>query len=363
MAKLDIEPSLTVAAIYKSYERKNAGRPSRRLGASSIGQACARRTFYDFRWGGLGGTGFDGRLLRLFETGNMAESRFVENLRAIGCEVHDLDPATKEQFTFTAVGGHFVDKMDGAVLGLPEAPKTWHAAEFKTHGDKSFKELTNKGVREAKPEHYAQLMCAMHLSGMDRGLYLAVNKNTDELYSERLHYAKAEGEALIAYAQSIITSADAPPRGFSDPDKFPCTFCPHRQICWPSIPPHAAIPTKVSCRNCVHATAVVSESNAGQWKCERHAKTLSETEQIAACPDHLFLPSFLPFATVEDANTDSVRYRTKDGRTFENGKGDKQYKSIELTVIPHTLIAAVPLVDALKSDYTITDYNARGDDT
>lgn len=364
MAKLNLEPSPTVQAIYQSYERKNASRPQRRLGASSIGQPCSRRTFYDFRWGGIGGAGFDGRMLRLFETGHLAESRFADNLKAIGCEVHLFDSTTNEQFTFTAIGGHFVAKIDACVLGIPEAPKTWHNTSFKTHSEKSFNELAKKGVREAKPEHYAQLMVEMHLSGMERGLYLAVNKNTDELYSERIHYNKAEGEALIDYARSIVSASDAPPRGFDDPDKYPCTLCPHRQICWPSIPPHPAVVTKVSCRNCVHATAVVDESNVGIWKCERHAKTLSETEQLAACDDHLFLPSFIAFAQVEDATKDAIHYRTNDNRTFTNGRKDGEYKSIELTVIPHTLVAANKFVDSLKSaGHEITDYNARGDDT
>lgn len=364
MAKLDIEQSLTVKAIYDSYTRKNASRPQRRLGASSIGQVCQRRSFYDFRWASVGGSGFDGRMLRLFETGHLAESRFVADLKAIGCEVHDRDSTTNEQFTFTAVGGHFVDKMDAAVLGLPEAPKTWHACEFKTHGEKSFKELEKKGVRESKPEHYAQLMCAMHLGGMDRGLYLAVNKNTDHLYAERIRYSKQEGEALLAYAAQIVTASDAPPRGFDDPDSYPCTLCPHRQVCWPSIPPHPAIVSRVSCRNCVHATAVVGESQAGIWKCEKHNKTLSETEQLAACDDHLFLPSFIAFAKAEDANADAITYRKPDNTTFTNGNKTGQYKSVELTIIPHTLIGTQSLIEALKKDqYAITDYNARGDET
>ena len=31
-------------------------------------------------------------------------------------------------------------------IGLKEAPKTWHVAEFKTHSAKSFRDLVAKGV-------------------------------------------------------------------------------------------------------------------------------------------------------------------------------------------------------------------------
>lgn len=346
MARLPNEPTPTVKAIYESYERANKPRMQRRLGAASIGHACHRKTFYDFRWAMNADGGHDGRLLRLFDTGHKEELRFVSDLRAIGCEVLEVDPTTKEQWTFTACDGHFVSKIDAAVRGLPEAPKAWHVAEFKTHSEKSFNELVKKGVRDAKPEHYAQVLAGMHLSGMERGLYLAVNKNTDDLYAERFHYVKAEGDALMAFAASIVKAKDAPPRAFDNSDKFPCSFCTHRQICWPSIPPHPAVGCKATCRNCVHSSAV----EGGFWKCERHGVSLSEDEQAKGCDDHLFLPSFLAFAEVEGSDTasNSISYKTRDGTKFTNGQRPGDYKSIELTVLPHPMIASEPLVDALK---------------
>ena len=48
-------------------------------------------------------------------------------------------------------------------LGLLEAPKTWHVAEFKTHSAKSFAELVAKGVVLAKPQHAAQMQVYMQL--------------------------------------------------------------------------------------------------------------------------------------------------------------------------------------------------------
>ena len=75
----------TIEAIYQHYKdkRKNEHRPH--LGGSQIGNECSRALWYQFRhaWTPL----FEGRLLRLFETGDREEDRIVSNLRAVGVKV------------------------------------------------------------------------------------------------------------------------------------------------------------------------------------------------------------------------------------------------------------------------------------
>ena len=61
--------------------------------------------------------------------------------------------------------------MDSALLGLPEAPKTWHVGEFKTHNQKSFDDLVKRGVEKAKPMHWDQMQAYMGLTGMERALF------------------------------------------------------------------------------------------------------------------------------------------------------------------------------------------------
>jgi hypothetical protein len=43
---------------------------------------------------------------------------------------------------------------------------------------KSFVELVAKGVRQAKPQHFAQMQIYMRLTTLTRAMYLAVNKDT-----------------------------------------------------------------------------------------------------------------------------------------------------------------------------------------
>jgi hypothetical protein len=227
MVAIPPDPKDIATLIYKHYESKADGH-RQHLGASLIGRECERELWYTFRWYIV--EKFDGRMLRLFETGQLAEARFVANLRAIGVEVHDVD-GNGQQFRVSEFGGHFGGSMDGAGLGIPGAEKTWHVLEFKTHGDKSFTGLASQGVELAKYEHYTQMQIYMGLTGMQRALYMAVNKNTDELYTERVKYNEDVFAALLRKAERVIFTNSPPPKISENPAYFKCKFCKHVGHC------------------------------------------------------------------------------------------------------------------------------------
>lgn len=118
MATLPDAPSPTRDAIFAAYEadRDDGFRPH--LGASQIGKPCERALWYDFRW--VTRSGFQGRILRLFETGQLEEARLVRNLRRIGATVLEVDPETGRQWRVEAHGGHFGGSLDAVALGLIE---------------------------------------------------------------------------------------------------------------------------------------------------------------------------------------------------------------------------------------------------
>jgi hypothetical protein len=160
---------------------------------------------------------------------------------------------------------------------------------MKTHNAKSFAKLQAEGVEKSKPEHAAQMQCYMHWSGMERAFYLAVNKDTDDLYSERLHYDRAKAESLIEKARRIITAQEPPARMSERPDWYQCAWCSHKPICHES-----AIP-EVSCRTCAHSTPELDGD--GRWSCARFQCDIStETQrQGDQCPAHVFIPALLPW--------------------------------------------------------------------
>ena len=304
--------SPTIAAIEAAYEAEQEGRFQRRLSGSIIGKACERAIWYIFRWAHLPER-FEGQKLRLFETGHLEEARAVRSLAKAGVEVSDRDPATGEQWEFTALDGHFVVKLDGRATGIKEAPKAEHVVGVKTHNDKSFQQLKRHGIAVSKPEHMAQAQSEMHCSGIHRFFYYAKNKDTDEIYQGadmRIHYDAAAALALMAKAERIKEANAAPPRISDDPEFFQCRWCNSHAVC------HGGQPALRNCRTCLHASPV----SGGQWDCAFHDRLLTPADQRAGCPNHLYLPSLVAGEQIDaDEATQTVTYRMPDGSTWVDG--------------------------------------------
>jgi hypothetical protein len=334
MAQLPEPNHTTVAKIYQAYENdaEDGNRPH--LGASLIGHPCERYLWLTFRW--VDAKKFSGRMLRLFETGQLAEARFTANLRRIGVEVHDVTPDGK-QWRVSDLGGHFGGSMDGACVGLPEAPKTWHVLEFKTHGDKSFNELVKNKVTKAKPQHYAQTQVYMGYTGMDRAFYMAVNKNTDELYSERIEFDPVEFSKLKARAERVITANEPPLRVSNDPSWFVCKMCDFAEHC------HGEKAPAVNCRTCAHSTPEMDGD--ARWSCAQHGDEVWQHVKMSeGCKSHRYIPILLErFATMKDVVDGEVVYTTEHGG-FANGEHPASFTSQEI----RDMDQKVMLADAAK---------------
>lgn len=334
------QESPVVEAIYAYHKKRGDAEQSRGyLGASIIGHHCDRYLWYSFRQ--CFRADFPGRMYRLFETGDMEEARFVRELRAIGCEVHDIDERG-EQFAVSALGGHFSGHMDGCAVGVPEAPKTWHLLEFKTHNAKSFAKLKD-GVKASKPQHYAQMQVYMCLGKLTRALYLARNKDTDDLYAERVHYNNDEAEALMARAERIIRSNEPPARCNERNDWWECRYCDARPICRGSI--IAAVPVpRLSCRHCCHATPAIHEhETSARWGCSRLGTPLSRADQDKPCGDHLMLPGLVNTAETVDYGSDDggeyIGFKWQNGDEWVHGHCDGRVNSRDLISLPASLLS------------------------
>ncbi len=336
-----------VQAIYRLYEEREAAGGGHRahLGASVVGHPCERHLWLLFRWAGR--EVFDGRMLRLFEAGRQFEPRIVAELRAVGVEVHAADD-DGQQFRVSAHGGHFGGSLDGAALGLPEAPKTGHCLEFKTHGAKSFAELLAKGVKDAKPMHWAQMQVYMGLTGMERAMYLAENKDTSALYQERVEADKAEFERLLARAERVIKAAEPPPRLSADPAWFQCKWCAFHALC------HGDAAPEVNCRTCAHATPEMGGD--ARWSCAQHKRDLTDAQQRAGCDSHRYIPILLERigaqgSVVPEADGNSaVQYVMPDGLPFVNG-APPAFSSIEIRASKHKEMLADERVQAVKAQW------------
>lgn len=309
MAALPEPFNSTVSEIYRYYEEKSEPRRGY-LGPSSLGTDCDRALWYEFRWATLPEK-FAGRMLRLFETGHNEEARMVRNLKAVGIHVRDFDPATGKQWTVEFLGGHVKGHTDGVAHGFPEAPMKTHVLECKTHNEKSFRELVSKGVKAAKPGHYRQMMAYMHFGGWDRAFYLAQNKNTDELYAERVNYDPVEGSQIALRMERIVTAQEPPTRISDKPDFFQCKFCAKADVC------HAGQWPLRSCRTCLHSTP---DTVSGGWTCAKDGGPIDSETMPVGCTSHLFIPALVPGEQTDaDEAAQTVTYRLRTGGTWIDG--------------------------------------------
>ena len=307
-------------AIFAHYKAKYGAESQRPyLGASAIGKPCLRQHWYSFRWSKP--AEFSGRLYRVFQSGHLQEPRVYNDLQAIGCIVYDIDPATGKQWTFTepTSGGHFQGNADGIVTGLPQAPKSPHILEIKTASGKMFAEMQKFGVKKAKPEHYAQMLMYMKWSidqfkedGCRKAIYIVVNKDNDDIYTERLEFNKDEAQAIIDKALAVI-GATEPPVGISnDPSWYECKFCDYHSIC------HGTDVPAPTCRSCAHVTPEMD--GKARWNCSYYGKNLPVSQQREGCNAHRYIPILLAkFAQPVDMDGEAVVYQMADGKSFVNG--------------------------------------------
>ncbi len=245
-----------------------------RLGSSSIGGDCLRATWLS--WRAYDSAKFGGRMLRLFGTGHWQEDRIVEDLKRAGFQIWEKDHKG-EQFQFVDVTGHFISKMDGVLKGYPGSTQTPHVLEIKTHNKSSFSAVVKHGVLKSKPKHYAQVQSSMMLSGMNRAIYVALCKDDEQFYVERIKEDKPAQKALSTTIIKLV-EARLKPAGISDEPLTSklCMFCDVKEVC-------AGIkPAVRTCRSCRANCAVEN----GEWRCELHDKILSKDEQRATCASY-----------------------------------------------------------------------------
>lgn len=293
--------------LLKRYEQVSKaeldGNQKRRtyLGASELGGRCWRAASYSFRW--FKQRDFEGRMLRLFDRGHREEFNVVHWLRACGIQVMDYETqlmwvagsdryecmawgAVKQgyidvshdpmhvqratargdgpkQWGFVDAEGHYRGHGDGAIAGASELiPQVTRddglgLLEIKTHGDKSYNDLSKKGMKASKPEHYNQMQQYMGHFGFGWGLYVSVNKNTDHVYFEVVRYNEAVHEHHTDKARRVIQATQLPKRINEDASFFGCRFCDFRQNC------HYGEPAERNCRSCTYAQPVED----GAWRC------------------------------------------------------------------------------------------------
>jgi hypothetical protein len=312
------EANNSIAALIDRKMEETREEPRPHLGASLLGHPCDRYLWLSFRWAVF--EKFEGRMLRLFRRGQREEYSIVEDLRSIGIEIH----STGGEQSRVDFGSHVSGSIDGIIeSGVPEAPKKRHVAEFKTHNEKSFKDLISKGVKESKPRHWCQMQVYMLGTGIDRALYVAINKNDDTYYTERVRFDKEAAQALVDRGHRIALSDRLPEPLSADPTWWQCKFCPCCEFCHKTH-----LTREINCRTCAHATATKDST----FTCARYGGAeIPEEAQRTGCACHVLHPELVPWKVLQGSEDGfSVCYEI-NGRPVWNGEGDANvYASVEI---------------------------------
>lgn len=215
---------------------RRAQTPRTYLGASRIGEPCARRLAFEISATLPDeGRGFDGRALRIFDAGHVFETLSIRWLRSAGFDLR-TERRDGGQFGFSVAGGRIRGHIDGVIVAGPDVGLPWPALwEHKALNARSWEDLVKKGLKESKPLYWAQVQIYMAYLDVPVTLFSAPNKNTQELFHEPVRFDPSDAQALSDRAVAILRAVDAgelPPRIAANSDHWLCRFCDYAHRCW-----------------------------------------------------------------------------------------------------------------------------------
>jgi len=232
-ANLSLEPINTAINAALECTAPTAGRPrAQYLGVSILGHECLRRIQYEW-WIRPELVAAQDR--ERFERGHYSEARMRRHLVAAGFKF--APPAACE---FTAVGGTMRGHADGIIIHGPDLlgayliyPLIWECKCLKAT---SWREIERDGLEKRHPNYLVQIaLYQAYLSITNPALFTVVNADTCEWLHFFVPFDAERAQLWSDRAANIIAATRANellPRGFDDPEKFPCKQCPFKARCW-----------------------------------------------------------------------------------------------------------------------------------
>ncbi len=214
---------------YKTQEKRSY------LGASSIGDECIRKVQLQYM---QKNQKISAKQIRTFDIGHCLEDLVIEWLRIAGFDLKTRNEKG-EQFGFSAADGKFEGHVDGLIYGFPEQfpdkPTGVSLLEIKTMNHKSWNDTQKRGVLVSKPIYYSQVQLYMAYMELDRCLFVALDKDTSDLYFEIIPFDPGMAQKYSDRAVQIIKATENNellPCVSGDSSFFLCKMCGFRDHCW-----------------------------------------------------------------------------------------------------------------------------------
>ena len=215
----------SVQAIDLWYEAQR--KPRNYLGLSQCGHECKRYLWYTHH--GCEGKPIEGRILRLFQLGNLLEDQVVADLRACGFRLYH----SQREVVFTQDETTLTGHIDGIIEGLIESPATPHLFECKSASRKKYDELIKQGSYQKWNEvYYWQVQVYMLGLKLKRAAVFVYCKDDSRLYLERI---KLDRSAAIEKLRSVfqaISSPIEPDRACPRVDFYKAKWRPYYKVCF-----------------------------------------------------------------------------------------------------------------------------------
>jgi hypothetical protein len=285
---------MIIAELIDAHHAAQTELPRAHMGASGLGHHCERYIWLNFRWAIQ--PKFIGRIKRLFRRGQLEEATIIADLEAIGIKVTDTQ--RRVQFDYGVSGS-----IDGIGNGNT-------LLEFKTHNKKSFDDVDNNGLQKSKPMHYTQMQVYMHGTGLANGLYVAVCKDDDRIYTEDVEYNQTHAEKAIARGIRLAMDDYMPPPISTDASWYQCKMCDAHSFCHKT-----KLVEHINCRTCANVTP----QKDGAMHCAKWDSIVPLTSQYEGCDSHVLHPDLVPWEAVPSNHPWRAMYIIKN-QTYANGE-------------------------------------------
>jgi hypothetical protein len=232
-ANLSLEP--INAAINSAFERVAAPvteRPREQyLGASVLGHECLRCIQFDWWCRPM----FTARTREIFDRGHYFEARARQHLTSVGFKF-----SPPKALEFTAADGVLRGHADGIITHGPDLPGAYVIYpliwEHKCLKATSYREIERDGLEKKHSNYLAQVsLYQAYLNITNPARFTVTNADTCEWLHFLVPFDAEQAQMWSDRAVNIIAATRASellPRGFGDPEKWPCKQCPHRERCW-----------------------------------------------------------------------------------------------------------------------------------
>lgn len=266
--------------INHAIQTNDVPKQSNSLSPSMLNHPCPRHVFYQFRWAS-NPVAHTAKTLRIFNRGHRDESQLIQWLQQAGIVVQHVDNGN--QIGYEEYNGHVKGFVDGVLIINDDH----YILECKSINLSTFKVIKGGGLKIGKPEHYLQVQLYMYFMKLPKAIYIAVNKNNDDLYIEKIDYNEDSIRNIMGLTAQLLFTNEIPPQVHGHPQGYTCQRfggCPHVGTCFGTDKPLQ------TCRSCIHGSPFIDEDvNKNSWHCKKHNINIPLEEQATKavnCSDY-----------------------------------------------------------------------------